>query len=593
MTGSLALILRRMRAPLITLIGVYAISILGMVLIPGRAGQGLDFLHAFYFVSYTASTIGFGELPTAFSPAQRLWVSFSIYLTVIAWLYAIGSILSLLQHPLLQMAFTRERFQRRVRGLREPFFIVCGHGETGRLLVQSLARRRWAAVVLDIQAEPIYTLQLAEYGGSVPALQGDASRSENLVAAGLHHPACAGIIALTDDNGANLHIAVTSKLLRPQLRVIARADDHDVQANLESFGTDYVINPFDTFADRLAMAVESPRLHQLYEWLTGVPGTPLAAPSSPPRGTWILCGFGRFGQAVHRFLDYEGVRLTVVEANPERHHCEDFCVVGRGTEAVTLREAGVRQAAGIVAGTDQDADNLSIILTARQENPALFSVARQNRRDNRDLFLAAHLDLAMEPALTLVRSIIPKITTPLLADFLRLARHQRRRWVEALVGELAGELADTVPDIWAVVIQERTTPAAMQWLATGQALPLAYLWRDGADRDQRLPGRVLMRRTADEDRLLPTDDEGIAVGDQLLFCAPAAIQGRVRWTLTHAERLHYLATGDDRPQGWVWRWLTRRYSRPGYRGESADGADPASRHQSSSSSTQANADHGA
>ena len=37
------------------------------------------------------STIGFGELPYAFTPAQRMWTTVSIYLTVLGWLYAFGA----------------------------------------------------------------------------------------------------------------------------------------------------------------------------------------------------------------------------------------------------------------------------------------------------------------------------------------------------------------------------------------------------------------------------------------------------------------------------------------------------------------------
>ena len=56
--------LRRLRVPLITLILAYAISVAGLVAMPGLDGQGLpaslSFFHAFYVVSYTATTIGYG-----------------------------------------------------------------------------------------------------------------------------------------------------------------------------------------------------------------------------------------------------------------------------------------------------------------------------------------------------------------------------------------------------------------------------------------------------------------------------------------------------------------------------------------------------
>ena len=61
------IVLRRLRAPLITLIVIYSMSVLGYVLIPGVDSEGepyrMNFFHAFYFVSYMGSTIGFGELP--------------------------------------------------------------------------------------------------------------------------------------------------------------------------------------------------------------------------------------------------------------------------------------------------------------------------------------------------------------------------------------------------------------------------------------------------------------------------------------------------------------------------------------------------
>ena len=62
--NALWLILQKLRAPLLVIIVTYAIAILGMVLIPGMDDNGhvyhLTFFDAFYFVSYMASTIGFG-----------------------------------------------------------------------------------------------------------------------------------------------------------------------------------------------------------------------------------------------------------------------------------------------------------------------------------------------------------------------------------------------------------------------------------------------------------------------------------------------------------------------------------------------------
>jgi Trk K+ transport system NAD-binding subunit len=62
------------------------------------------------------------------------------------------------------------------------------------------------------------------------------------------------VVALTDSDAVNLKIAITVKLLNPGLPVICRAESSGAEKNMLSFGTDQVINPFETFGDRLALA---------------------------------------------------------------------------------------------------------------------------------------------------------------------------------------------------------------------------------------------------------------------------------------------------------------------------------------------------
>ena len=124
----LFLILRRMRAPLILLIALYAIAVFGLALTPGVRSDGtperMTLFHAFYVVSYTATTIGFGEIPNAFTDAQRKWMIVVIHLTVIGWTYTLGSIFTLVSDTTFRAAVSRSMFAWRVRGIGQPFFIV-------------------------------------------------------------------------------------------------------------------------------------------------------------------------------------------------------------------------------------------------------------------------------------------------------------------------------------------------------------------------------------------------------------------------------------------------------------------------------------
>ena len=114
------LVMRRIRLPLIVLVVIFSISVLGLTLVPGGTPDApwhMGFFDAFYFMSYTATTIGYGELPQAFNDAQRMWVTLSIYLTVVGWAYALGTLFAVLQDRAFKQALAAQRFRRPAAGL--------------------------------------------------------------------------------------------------------------------------------------------------------------------------------------------------------------------------------------------------------------------------------------------------------------------------------------------------------------------------------------------------------------------------------------------------------------------------------------------
>ncbi|MFP4079096.1 MAG: potassium channel family protein [Ectothiorhodospira sp.] len=555
------LFLRRMRTPLLILIGAYTVAGLGMILIPGEDPQGdpwrMDIFHALYFLSYTATTIGFGELPHPFTDAQRMWVMFSIYLTVVAWLYAIGKILTLIQDPAFNQALRGQSFERSVKRICDPFYIICGYGDTGSMLVKALVHRGHGAVVMDWNGERINDLELTDLQSHVPGLRGDAALSSNLVACGLHHPCCRGVVAVTDSDETNLKIAITGKLLNERLPVICRAHDASTRENMASFGTDHIVNPFDAFGERLALALRSPGLYLLHEWLTSVPGTPLPMPVEPPRGHWVIVGFGRLGQSVRRGMLAQGLTTVVVEQTPGRARCDGPCIQGRGTEADVLREAGIEHAAGLVAGTDRDTHNLSCLMTARDLNPDLFVVARQNLRDNRALFRAAAPDLLMRPGEMISEAILGHLSTPLLARFLYCARDRDEEWADVLIARISGVTDEAVPEVWMIRVDPGETPA-LTALLKHRAVTLGELLDASHRRRRDLDCVPLMWTRADQEVLTPGPEQGLAEGDGLLLCSRPRVADRLRYLLQDVQALHHLVTGESRPDGLIWKRVVRR-----------------------------------
>jgi Trk K+ transport system NAD-binding subunit len=565
MQNIIYLLLRRMRLPLIAVILAYAISILGMVLIPGVDDQGnpwrMDFFHAFYFVSFMGSTIGFGEIPYPFTDAQRAWTTVAMYTTVISWLYAIGTLFSLFQDRGLRRIVNHTVFSRTVHAIREPFYIVCGLSDAGNLLVGELAGRHIRCVVVETSENRLNALLLEDLPIHVPGLQADATDATALLAAGLKSRYCAGVVALTNTDHLNLTIAITSKLLAPKLQVIACSGTHDSQANMASFDTDYIINPFDTFAERFSMMFQSPSMYLVYEWLTSIREAPLKDFTSPPKGDWVLCGYGRFGKAVQRSLSFEGLQTVIIEADIAKTGAPQGTIEGRGTEAITLYEADIENAVGIIAGTDDDANNLSIIITAKDINKELFTIARQNQRGNDPIFKAADIDMVMQPGTIIGQRIVDLLTTPLLGDFLRLARQQSESWANVLVSRVVGVLSDRPPDSWTLAISRRQTPAVIEMYRRGYTVTLGMLCTDPRDISSTLPCVPLFLKNHSEDLLIPGNDAVVRPGDRILFCGQQQAETHMRWTTNNFNALNFVCTGKDQPSGYLWRWLTERDAR--------------------------------
>jgi Trk K+ transport system NAD-binding subunit len=566
--ATIFLILRRMRAPLIVLITIFAISVFGLTLVPGRDAGGapyrMSFFDAFYFMSYTASTIGFGEIPTTFTPAQRLWVTATIYLTVIGWAYAIGTLLALLQDRAFRRAIALQHFTRKVKRLREPFLLIVGHGRTGELLCGAFDALGRRVVVIDIAEERIDALELGSYRGDVPGLVADGRDPGHLGVAGLRSLQCEAVVALTDDDEANLAVAMTAALLRPDLPVVARTVSPAIAERMRAFGSPTVVNPFNRFGDHLRIAMRSPASYQLMTWLESGPGAELPARGRPPgEGHWVVCGYGRFGREVTDDLRAEGLDVTVVEPRgtaPEPHDGVTT-VEGSGVDPAVLERAGVADAVGFVAATDNDTTNLSMVSDARRLNRSIYVAARQNRAANAALFDAMRIDSLLVPAEVVAHEVFAQLSTPLLWRFLQQVPHQGDGWAAALVQRVTTHCGRRLPTLWKIRLNSSETPTLMGWLASGEAR-LGDVLRDPEDRGSRLAVVVLMvlRRGADgtEECLMgPDDDVVLAPDDELLLLGGTAARRGLDVTLMVDAAREYVRTGRRVPAGWVWRKLTR------------------------------------
>lgn len=563
-SATIFLVMRRMRAPLIVLIVIFAVSTLGLTLIPGQDADGnpwrMGFFDAFYVMSYTASTIGFGEIPYPFTYNQRMWVTISIFLTVVGWAYAIGSLLALVQERSFRQALALQHFTRKVRRLGEPFLLIAGYGQTGELLARSLDALGRRFVVIDHDSGRIDDLYSDSYHADVPGLVADAGDPGHLAVAGLGHPYCEGVLALTDDDEANLAVAQTASLLRPDLPVITRTVSPTMAARMCVFGSPTVINPFDRFGDHLRIALRAPATYQLLTWLESGPGAPLPERGDPPSGGhWIVCGYGRFGREVTHDLRAEGYDVTIVE--PDDTPDDPDAIVGRGYEPHVLAEAGVERAAGFVAGTDNDTTNLSLVAAAHRANPQMFVAARQNKPASAPLFAAVDLDALLVPAEVVAHEVYAQLSTPLLWRFVQELPARGDEWADSVIGRLTNLCGEHLQSLWKVRLTAKEAPA-LRGVFEQEPLRLGDLLRSPDDREVHLHAVVLIvaRRGSSDDEvhLAPPDDFVLEPDDELLLVGEPTARRLLDATLLIDATREFVLHGRHVPSSWIWRRLTRR-----------------------------------
>jgi Trk K+ transport system NAD-binding subunit len=495
-------------------------------------------------------------------------MTLSIYMTVIAWAYALGAIFALVRSAAFREAWEHGRFEAGVRRLVDRFFVICGYGQSGQKLAAALDRLGYATVIIDPNPDRMRLLLLRDFAQPAVGVTGDARLPELLEMAGIRRENCRGVIVLTADDESAQTIAIETRVLAPQLPIIARVKSPIAQQTLEEFGGVTLIQPFETFAFNFGLALEQPDTLRLEDWLTGVPGSEPPPRIEVPRGHWVLAGVGRFGVPLRDRLERAGVTSTAIDLDPAR--CGDAGIVGTGVAAEALARAGIGDACGLVAGTDNDAANLAIVMAARRRRPKLFVVIRQNAATHRSLIDAARPQMRYVQSQLMTHECLQLLTTPMLNRLLLRAREQPNAWAVGLCGRIRDLVGDSVPYPWKVECEPARLGLQHALTEVPQpALTLAHLLRDPDDRHESIKATALLLQRDGGDVLLPDEDTPLKFGDRLLFVGAAGAESLQARVLDDDVSIDYVRTGREPPRTWVGRWLERMRAAPAARTEAS------------------------
>jgi voltage-gated potassium channel len=141
-------------------------------------------------------------------------------------------------------------------------------------------------------------------------------------------------------------------------------------------------------------------------------------------GHYIICGYGRVGEAVARHFSAHGAEFVIIENGQEafdRASEAHFHVVrGDASSDEVLEEAGVRRAKGLVAAVESDAGNIFVTLSARVLNPGLLIVARASSEDTISKLERAGADHVVTPYGIGGKRMATLMLKPLVSDYLEV-----------------------------------------------------------------------------------------------------------------------------------------------------------------------------
>ncbi|NIP74342.1 MAG: potassium channel protein, partial [Gammaproteobacteria bacterium] len=140
------------------------------------------------------------------------------------------------------------------------------------------------------------------------------------------------------------------------------------------------------------------------------------------RDHYVVCGFGRTGRAVCDNLVRGGRDLVVIEHDPEAllllREADHLFVRGNATDDECLHRARIDHAAGLVAALGSDADNVYLVLSARQIKPDLAIVSWAASMESERKLLRAGANHAISPYMQSGQRMANLLATPHALEFM-------------------------------------------------------------------------------------------------------------------------------------------------------------------------------
>lgn len=134
----------------------------------------------------------------------------------------------------------------------------------------------------------------------------------------------------------------------------------------------------------------------------------------------IVVGYGRMGSQTAERLQHAGVKVVVIENNPDvvnqLYQSNILYVQGDGVNEATLVAAGIERAKSILCLLNNDVDNVFVTLSARQLNPKVRIISKADQHSSLRKLYQAGANHVVSPSTMGSMRVAALVVNPLVVE---------------------------------------------------------------------------------------------------------------------------------------------------------------------------------
>lgn len=212
------------------IIGLFIYGIVGSYLV-----MDLNLLDSIYYSVSTMATVGYGDyIPK--TGAQKIFATTLAIGGVALLAYVFNIILTNFQERMRQ--FSKGAIKMRTIKNMDDYFILCGYGRVGKVVLNELMQRNQNVIVIDKDKEVCEKIKEQH---NVVVINKDAVENDYITK--FVNEKCNSVILCTGNDVTNLFIVLTIRETNPDAWIVARASKVENISKLRKAGADKIVSP--------------------------------------------------------------------------------------------------------------------------------------------------------------------------------------------------------------------------------------------------------------------------------------------------------------------------------------------------------------